>query len=97
MNRRRKHMGGGHGLMSFEKGTHLKWHYNWSGLNYCSSVITKHNTNYLDESTNLAKQSSGADGNYENAVSFDGNNDTELCEELEDIVYKLAMILQEEN
>ena len=28
---------------------------------------------------------------------IDGNDDTELCEELEDIVYKLAMILQEEN
>ena len=28
---------------------------------------------------------------------IDGNDDTELCEELEDIVYKLAMILQEGN
>ena len=28
---------------------------------------------------------------------IDGNDDTELCEELEDIVYKLAMILEEEN
>ena len=28
---------------------------------------------------------------------IDGNDDTELCEELEDIVYKLAMILKDEN
>ena len=28
---------------------------------------------------------------------IDGNDDTELCEELEDIVYKLAMILQEDS
>ena len=64
-------MGGGHGLMNFEAvggAGSLKWHFNWSGLNYCSSVITKHNTNYLDSATNLANATSGVDGDYEDVT-----------------------------